>query len=170
MNENNIAFIDGQNFFLGIRKNDLKIDFKKFRIYLRDKYKVEKAYYFLGFLDENLNDLYTKLQESGFIVEFREHNSKMKGKKKGNVDVDLVFSIMKKLSEEKDKFDKIVVVSSDGDYIKLIKYLIEKDKLKKIIFPTNKPSSLYNKIDIKFKSRIKDSIEKFEVKKSKKNG
>ncbi len=56
---------------------------------------------------------------------------------------------MKKIAEN-EKFDKIVIVSGDGDYIKLVKYLIEKDLLKKILFPTNKHSSLYNKIGNKF--------------------
>lgn len=43
------------------------------------------------------------------------------------------FEIMKKIAEN-EKFDKIVIVSGDGDYIKLVKYLIEKDLLKKILF------------------------------------
>lgn len=47
---------------------------------------------------------------------------------------------------EKEGFDKIVLVSGDGDYIKLVKYLIEKNLLKKILFPNNKYSSLYKKI------------------------
>ena len=56
----NYAFIDGQNLYQGL---EWKIDHERFRIYLRDKYKVEKAYYFLGF-QEAENDLYEKLQEA----------------------------------------------------------------------------------------------------------
>lgn len=66
----------------------------------------------------------------------------MKGTKKGNVDVDIVFEVMYRLVEE-DDFDKIVLVTGDGDYIKLVKYLIEKQRLKKILFPNKKFSSLY---------------------------
>jgi hypothetical protein len=45
--ENNIAFIDSQNLHLGTNSENWKIDFKKFRIYLKSKYKVEEAYFFL---------------------------------------------------------------------------------------------------------------------------
>ena len=51
--------------------------------------------------------------------------------------------------EEKD-FDKILLVSGDGDYIKLVKFLIEKWLLEKILFPSKKYSSLYNKIKIRY--------------------
>lgn len=80
-----------------------------------------------------------------FIIEFREHSSHLKWKKKWNVDVDIVFEVMKRIIEEKD-FNKIVLVTWDWDYIKLINYLIEKEFLKKILFPNNKYSSLYKKI------------------------
>lgn len=66
----------------------------------------------------------------------------MKGKKKGNVDVDIVFEVMKRIIDEKD-FDSIVLVSGDGDYIKMVKYLIEKNFLKKMLFPNGNYSSLY---------------------------
>jgi len=52
---------------------------------------------------------------------------------------------MKKIIE-KEKFDKIVLVSGDGDYIKLVEYLVTKDLFKKIIFPNRNHSSLYKKL------------------------
>ncbi len=143
--ENNIAFIDAQNLHLWTASENWKIDFKKFRIYLRDKFNIDEAYFFLWFLDENQQKLYTNVQKTWFIVEFREHTSHMKWKKKWNVDVDIVFEVMKRIIEEKD-FDKILLVTWDGDYIKLINYLIEKELLKKLLFPNSKYSSLYKKI------------------------
>ena len=150
--ENNITFIDGQNLYMGVTKinKSWKIDLKKFRIFLKDKYKVEVAYYFLGCIDENHRDLYTQIQEAGFVWMFREHNTAMKGKKKGNVDTDIVFHIMKKMYL-KEGFDKIVLVSGDGDYKKLVDFLIEEKRLKKILFPNKKfASSLYKKIGSEF--------------------
>ncbi len=44
----NLAFIDGQNLHLGTIQDNWKIDLKKFRIYLKDKYHIAEAYYFLG--------------------------------------------------------------------------------------------------------------------------
>ncbi len=40
--ENNYAFIDGQNLYLAIKKLDWKLDYKKFRVYLKEKYGVAK--------------------------------------------------------------------------------------------------------------------------------
>jgi uncharacterized LabA/DUF88 family protein len=89
--------------------------------------------------------LYTNLQDAGFIVMFREHTSNMKWKKKWNVDVDICFEMMKNYSDNPD-FDKIVLVTWDWDYIKPVKYLIEKWKFKKILFPNKKYSSLYKQL------------------------
>ena len=145
LQEKNIAFIDAQNLHLWTKSENWKIDFKRLRIYLKDKFRVEEAYLFLWFIDDSYQDMYRKIQKAGFILEFRDHNSNMKWKKKWNVDVDIVFQIMHRLLEE-DDFDKIVLITWDGDYIKLVNYLIEKQKLKKILFPNNQFSSLYKKI------------------------
>jgi hypothetical protein len=53
----NLAFIDGQNLHLGSREHGCSIDHAKFRRYLKDKYHVEEAYYFLGFISEDQQDL-----------------------------------------------------------------------------------------------------------------
>lgn len=163
--ENNIAFIDAQNLHLGTQTENWKIDFKRFRIYLKDKFKINEAYFFLWFVDDEYQTMYRKIQKAGFILEFREHNSSMKWKKKWNVDVDIVYDIMHRLLEE-DDFDKIVLVSWDGDYIKLVKYLIKKNRLKKILFPNKKYSSLYKPLQNQFwmnisQERVKNRI-KFE--------
>jgi uncharacterized LabA/DUF88 family protein len=148
----NIAFIDGQNLHLGTFGTDgsgWKLDHKRFRTYLSDKYGVAEAYYFLGFVSDTEQDLYTNLQKSGYILEFREHSSVLKGKKKGNVDCDIVFSIMKRLVD--NDFDKIFLVSGDGDYIKIVDYLVKNNKFGKILFPNAEfASSLYNKLGGEF--------------------
>ncbi len=144
--ESNLAFIDGQNLHLGTTQNGWKIDHQKFRIYLKDKYHVDEAYYFLGYVSEEQQSLYKNLQKSGFIVLFKEHSSALKGAKKGNVDTDIVFEIMKTIIERKD-FGSILLVSGDGDYKKVVDYLIKKGIFKKILFPNKKfASSLYSKL------------------------
>jgi len=65
----NYAFIDSQNVNLAIRRQGWVLDFRKFRIYLRDKYHVEKAFLFIGYLPGN-EYLYTFLQEAGYILVF----------------------------------------------------------------------------------------------------
>ena len=143
---NNLAFIDGQNLHLGTMHNGWKIDYKKFRVYLRDKYHISEAYYLLGYVSEEQQDLYNNLQKAGFIVSFKDHNPAMLAQKKGNVDTDIVFEVMKNLIDNKD-FNKIVLVSGDGDYKKLVDYLIKKNKFEKILFPNKKfASSLYKSL------------------------
>jgi hypothetical protein len=48
---------------------------------------------------------------------------------------------------EKEKFEKIVLVSGDGDYKKMVDYLIKKNIFAKILFPNKKfASSLYKSL------------------------
>lgn len=146
MNKNNIAFIDGQNLYLGTKQDGWFIDFAKFKIYLSDKLNISEIYYFMGYFEEKYNDLYIQLQRSGFITIFKEHNQYSITKKKGNVDSDIIFDIMKNLIDN-NNFNKIVLVSGDGDYKKVVDYLISKDKFEKILFPNTKfASSLYKKL------------------------
>lgn len=81
----------------------------------------------------------------------------MIGKKKGNVDSEIVFQVMKKICE-KENFNKIILVSGDGDYKMLVDFLIEKDRFEKILFPNKKfASSLYMKIGVKYYSFLDDT-------------
>jgi len=154
--QNNIAFVDGQNLYMSTTTDDKPwfIDLARLRVYLRQKYKIGKAYYFLGFTREEHQELYNKIQEAGFILQFKEHSPAMLGKKKGNVDTDIVFAVMKKLYRN-ETFDKIVLVSGDGDYKMLVDFLIEENRFEKILFPDQKrASSLYKKIDLKYRADL----------------
>jgi len=146
--KNNLAFVDGQNLYMGTNSENpaWEVDLAKFRQYLTKKYSVQKAYYFLGFVNESNQDLYDEIQEAGFVLKFREHNSVMMSKKKGNVDTDIVFDIMKRMYK-KEPFDKIVLVTGDGDYKMLVDFLIKENKFEKILFPNKHfASSLYKSI------------------------
>ena len=162
----NQAFIDGQNLYLSTTnaKTPWRVDLYRFRVYLKEKYNVEKAYYFIGAVDDDRDKLYRTIQEAGFILMFREHNNTMKGKKKGNVDTDIVFTVMEKIAEQ-EAFDKVVLVSGDGDYIKMVKYLIKKDRLEKVIAPNQKSiSSLYKiTIDNRFYTFLDDENTKRKI-------
>ena len=57
---NNYPFIDSQNLNLSIRSLGWKLDFARFRVYLKEKYGVTKAFLFIGFVEGN-NDLYVSL-------------------------------------------------------------------------------------------------------------
>jgi hypothetical protein len=47
----------------------------------------------------------------------------------------------------KNKPIKVVLVSGDGDYKKMVGLLIKKGKFRKILFPNKKWSSLYKDLD-----------------------
>ena len=150
----NIAYVDGQNLHMGTSKSEpkWKINLSRFRIYLEKKYNVDKAYYYLGYVQEGdkIEHLYEEIQSAGFILVFRQHSSTMLGKKKGNVDSDIIFSVMKRIYK-KDDFDKILLVSGDGDYKMLVDFLIEEKRFEKILFPNKKfASSLYKEIGAQY--------------------
>jgi uncharacterized LabA/DUF88 family protein len=149
----NRAFIDGQNLYLGTTraKESWVVDLSRLRVYLLEKYNVEKAYYFLGYANDDFADMYTQIQEAGFVLVFREHNAAMIGKKKGNVDTDIVFAVMRMLYKN-DGMDKAVLVSGDGDYWRMVNFLIEEKRFAKILFPNrNNASSLYRKLAPEYK-------------------
>lgn len=139
----NQAFIDGQNLHMNTKSNGWRVDLARLRVYLKEKYQVERAYYFIGAADDNHQNLYKMIQESGFILMFRKHSLEMTGHKKGNVDTDIVFEVMRKLSDRED-FGKVVLISGDGDYFKMVDYLISKNRLEKLLTPSYRSmSSLY---------------------------
>lgn len=152
----NIAYIDGQNLHLGTKEKGWRINHARLRIYLRDKYKVGEAYYFLGFVSDIQQDLYDNIQKAGFILSFREHSAVLKGQKKGNVDCDIIFGIMKKLVEN-ESFEKAFIVSGDGDYKKLVDFLIKRGKFGKMLFPNREfASSLYKGLGSEFYAYLGD--------------
>lgn len=166
-NENNLAFIDGQNLYMGTAKreqNPWRIDLRRFRVYLEQKYHVAKAFYFLGYVQETNNELYEEIQAAGFVLIFREHNAAMLGKKKGNVDSDIIFNVMKRLYKRED-FQKIFLVSGDGDYKMLVDFLIEEKRFGKMLFPDRKfASSLYKKLGSEYFDYLESVREKIEQK------
>lgn len=157
----NQAFVDGQNLYMDVTEKGWKIDLFKFRVYLRDQYGVKDAYYFLGVFDEDNKKLYDFIQRAGFILVFREHKKDMAGRKKGNVDTDIVFTIMAKIAE-REKFDRVILISGDGDYYKMVDYLIKKRRFGKLLSPNrHSTSSLYRA----FTPRYVDFLDKMGVKK-----
>ncbi|MBI2450975.1 MAG: NYN domain-containing protein [Parcubacteria group bacterium] len=129
-NENNFAFIDSNNLNLGIQKLGWKLDYRKFRIYLAEKYRVSKAYIFIGFVPLN-QSLYNKLQEADFVVQLKPTVSDENGNIKGNVDADLVL----RAALDIQQYDKAVIVSSDGDFYSLVQHLYGITKLAAVLSP-----------------------------------
>ena len=141
------AFIDSQNLNLGTSKDirkgrgliykGWKLDFKKFRRYLSDKFRVQKAFLFIGFIKQN-DSLYRRLKSYGYDLVFKPTVKDSFGKVKGNIDAELVLHAAK---IQYDKYDKAVIVSGDGGFYCLHEFLVKNKKLLKIIIPNRKSES-----------------------------
>lgn len=153
--ENNYAFIDGNNLNLGIKSMGWKLDFCKFRRYLKEKYKIKIAYIFLGFVAGN-QSLYSSLQGAGFILSFKPTVPDKDGNVKGNIDANLVLQAM----IDYKKYDKAIIITSDGDFYCLAQYLYEKDKLLKVMSPYVKTCSSLLRRAAKEKIVFMDNLRK----------
>ncbi len=159
------AFIDSQNLNIGVQKSGWKMDWRKFRKFLADRYDVVKAYMFIGYIPEN-EDLYEQMHQAGFAVvlkptfdltrpqpEMLEVMGEEQAKKmleaedkkpvKGNIDAELVLWAMKELSN----YEQAIIVSGDGDFYSLVEYLEQKGRLKNLLAPSQYYSSLYNRYE-----------------------
>jgi uncharacterized LabA/DUF88 family protein len=149
----NYAFIDSQNLNLGIQKLGWKLDYRKFRVYLKEKYAVEKAYLFIGFLPLN-QVLYDNLQEAGFVLKFKPTIPDEHGKIKGNVDADLVLCAILETGE----YEKAVIVSSDGDFYSLVQHLYTTNKLETVLSPDMRNCSVLLRRAAREKIRFMDNL------------
>lgn len=132
LKKNNYAYIDGTNLHQGIVSSGWHLDYKRFRVWLSEKYGVQKAYPFIGLIPK-YSDLYKHLQECGYTLVFKQVVYDSEGKPKGNCDADLVLQAVCDTYENKG--EQAVVVSSDGDYAGLVKFLLQKHKLLSVLSP-----------------------------------
>jgi uncharacterized LabA/DUF88 family protein len=180
--ENNFAFIDSQNLNLGV-SNDIfnnkgiilykgwKIDMRKFRIYLKEKYGITKAFLFIGYVPGNQR-MYSFFQDAGYICIFKP-TLELEEKTKGNVDAELVLHTM----IEYPNYDKAVIISGDGDFSCLVEYLMQNDKLKKVLVPNEycyssllKRLSRENNQIIAFVNNLRGKVEYNKEKSSRRDG
>lgn len=150
------AFIDSQNLNVSVQKFGWKIDWKKFRAHLADKYGVTKAFMFIGYVPE-FEDMYKQLHDSGYLIVLKPTFDMTKPKAeertpiaeedkkpvKGNIDADLVLWAMKELPN----YSKAIIVSGDGDFYSLVEYLEGQGKLLKLLTPSGYYSNLFNRYE-----------------------
>lgn len=168
-----VAFIDASNLFYGGKKSlGWSIDYQKLLAYLKEKYDVEKAYFFGGVeiyrfrfdylkydsvpvkaLEKYLSDLirdegsrmseaklllldrhlrrvrfYLRLAEFGYHLVLKPVKTyeDVDGNptRKANCDVDMAYYLMRDI----DRFDQAVILSGDGDFLPVLKYLQQEGK------------------------------------------
>lgn len=169
------AFIDSQNLNVSTQKFGWKMDWRKFRKFLEDKYGVTKAFMFIGYLPEN-EALYEQMHESGYAVVLKPTFDMTRPRPDQNVTVDEPSSgkdsetndrssesakpaekkpvkgnidaeLVLWAMKEMSNYDKAIIVSGDGDFYCLVEYLEQKKRLKHVLTPTAHYSGLYNRYD-----------------------
>lgn len=142
----NIAYIDAANLDQALRSLGWKLDYERFRIWLKEKYQVERAYIFIGLIDKYTN-LYNYFQKSGFEIVFKDVLYQG-GKTKGNCDSDLLMHASQDFYE--GDLNKAILVASDGDYAPLVKVLKSRDRIEVILSPApaEKCSILLKRTDV----------------------
>ncbi len=118
--------------------------------------------------------MYRSLQEAGYILIFKPtmpFNDNGVKSTKGNVDAELVLYAS---AITYANYDQAIIVSGDGDFLCLVEYLDDQDKLLKILAPNTKFSSLLRKYSNKIVTvgRLRHALEykKVSTRKSKKTG
>ena len=140
-NPYNYAFIDGNNLYLGAKSQKVKLDYRKLRLYLKNKFHVSKAFLFIGY-DKNNESLYDAFREYGYELIFKPvvfYTENGKRQMKGNVDAELVLHAA---AIEYRRYNQAVIISGDGDFACLLEFLQKKNKLARIIAPTKRYSKL----------------------------
>jgi len=137
--KNNFAYIDGANLYKGIRELGWEIDYKRFCVWLSEKYSVTKKYIFLGFVPTNAN-LYRDLQNWGYTVVFKPTVSDGRGDIKGNCDAEMVLQAVSDMYE--NLFESAVIVTGDGDFACLVNFLKDKNRFERLLSPNPKKASL----------------------------
>lgn len=123
------AFIDSQNLYRAVTEIGEKIDYRRFRLWLTNKYKIDRAFMYFGHMEKN-QGLYNHLKRCKFELMFRdvEHHE---GRVKANVDIFLTIDVLEKLND----FNNAFIVTSDGDFFDLTEKLKREGKFGGVISP-----------------------------------
>ena len=173
---NTYAFVDSQNLNLGTQRMGWKLDWRKFRQYLRDKHGVTQAYMFIGYMSEN-EQLYEYMHELGYLVVLKPtvdvstphepsdkagsqtndkasssdktpaDKDKEKEKEKPTIKGNVDAELVLYAMKELHNYDQAIIVSGDGDFFSLAEYLQDQGKLANILTPNWQYSSLLKVFD-----------------------
>ena len=165
------AFIDSQNLNLGVQKFGWKLDWRKFRKFLHDKYNVTQAYMFIGYMPD-YESLYTQMHDAGYLVVLKptldmystpidkdqsahaaQHNAQpttttsdtkepADEPKKPATKGNVDAELVLYAMKELANYDKAIIVSGDGDFYCIVEYLEQQGKLLHLMAPNWKYSSL----------------------------
>ncbi len=126
------AFIDSQNLWKSVEAIGKEVDYRRFRLWLRNKKGVDRAFMFFGYMRGN-RMLYSHLERCGFELVFRDVDHR-DGRRKAHVDICMTISVLDRISD----FDQAYLVTSDGDFFDLTERLKRVGKLGGVISPSRR--------------------------------
>lgn len=97
-----------------------KVDNQKLFDYLKFQQKCSKVYYFIGYIKDN-EHIYENLRKSGFEIIFKETTKEYDNSIKGNIDAEMILQICIEIQ----KYEKAILLTSDGDFACVVRYLIK---------------------------------------------
>lgn len=151
-----VAYIDSQNFHSEMRKAGWNINYRRFLRFIKDKYRISEAIMFLGFVNE-YDALYKRLRRYGYHIIFKKV-TRHKGVVKGNVDIDIAIQVMHDFYNTHNRF---ILLTADGDFYPLAKYLAKANRLERILIPNVKHYSVLLR---EFRNRLSflnEAVKKF---------
>jgi uncharacterized LabA/DUF88 family protein len=139
------VYIDGANLHKAIQSLGWDMDYRRFFVWLKDKYRIQYVYLFIGLIPKN-KQLYTYLGECGYALVYKEVTYGDSGTVKGNCDADIVLKMITDFYEQ--RYDRAVLVSSDGDYASTVQFLKEKGVFRTLISPGSRCSILLRRLNV----------------------
>ncbi len=124
-------YIDGNNLHRAATELGFKIDYKKFRGWLRQKYSPMNVYLFIGLVPTRIK-FYEHLQESGYVLIFKQTIS-IGGTIKGNCDAELVLKVVSDFYTK--SFASCTLITGDGDFGCLVEFLKEREVIQRVLSP-----------------------------------
>ncbi len=155
-----IVYIDVQNTHQRTVERWWLIDWARFFIYLKEKYKVDIIYYAVGYIPKH-QDLYEYLQSVWYTLLYKKTLILPDGTIKWNVDIDIAIQSIFDLTSW--KLTQVYLVTNDGDYNTLVRTFIDHNVFAWLIAPdASNISKLLTRLvkDIIDLQRIKHIIQK----------
>ena len=159
------VYIDGANFYGGLtsinkRFSDTKFDFENYINYLVGNDKLIKIYYYNALIKKKINEKIWKKQKEFFdrlqkipkckvTLCTRKSRLNILGEERHTIKGDDIFLAMDMIEDcYNDQFDKAILISSDGDFLELIRRIKNKGKEIEICYFEGCASgSLLKKVD-----------------------
>lgn len=136
----NIVYIDAQNVHKSLEVyQDWLIDWERFLVYLREKFKADEVKIFFWFVPK-YQRLYKHLEFLWYTLCFKETLVLPDGKIKWNVDIDIAIFAVQDFYEW--NISQAILVTGDGDYNSLVDFWKSKWVFSHVLVPGIKNSSV----------------------------